>query len=73
MPAVARAAAVPVAVHLDHATSADLVREAVGLGFGPVMFDASALPHEANVAGTAEVARLLEVIGAGRRRGRSRG
>lgn len=54
--ALGRAATVPVVVHLDHATSADLVREAVALGFGSVMFDASALPHEANVAGTAEVA-----------------
>ncbi|SPT57384.1 class II fructose-bisphosphate aldolase [Actinomadura madurae] len=54
--AVGRAAAVPVVAHLDHATSAGLVREAVGLGFGSVMFDASRLPHDANVASTAEVA-----------------
>ncbi|MDX3227988.1 class II fructose-bisphosphate aldolase [Streptomyces sp. ME19-01-6] len=53
---VAGAARVPVAVHLDHATDPDLVREAVGLGFGSVMFDASALDYEANVAATAEVA-----------------
>ncbi|GAA4221827.1 fructose-bisphosphate aldolase class II [Streptosporangium album] len=54
--AIARAAAVPVAVHLDHATRADLVDEAVELGFGSVMFDASALPYGANVSATAEVA-----------------
>ncbi len=54
--AIARAAAVPVAVHLDHATSAELVRVAVGLGIGSVMFDASALDHAANVAATAELA-----------------
>ncbi|WP_443098416.1 class II fructose-bisphosphate aldolase [Actinomadura chokoriensis] len=53
--AIGRAAAVPVVAHLDHATSADLVREAVDLGFGSVMFDASGLAHDANVAGTAEV------------------
>ncbi|ADI04084.1 ketose-bisphosphate aldolase [Streptomyces bingchenggensis BCW-1] len=53
---VAAAARVPVAVHLDHATEPALVREAVGLGFGSVMFDASALDYEANVAATAEVA-----------------
>ncbi|MFD8865946.1 ketose-bisphosphate aldolase [Streptomyces sp. NPDC059590] len=52
---VAAAARVPVAVHLDHATEPALVREAVGLGFGSVMFDASALDYEANVAATAEV------------------
>jgi fructose-bisphosphate aldolase, class II len=43
-------------VHLDHATSADLVREAVALGFGSVMFDASTLPYAANVQATAEIA-----------------
>ncbi|MFF0574142.1 class II fructose-bisphosphate aldolase [Streptosporangium saharense] len=54
--AVARAAAVPVAVHLDHATDRALVEEAIALGVGSVMFDASALPDEENVALTAEVA-----------------
>lgn len=53
--AVARAAAVPVAVHLDHAESPDLVREAVGLGFTSVMFDASKLPYDENVAATREI------------------
>src|SRR5687767_4023538 len=52
---VAAAASTPIAVHLDHATSEELVREAVELGFGSVMFDASALPHDENVARTAEV------------------
>lgn len=51
--AVARAAAVPVAVHLDHATDEALVREAVALGIGSVMFDASAPPYQENVALTA--------------------
>ncbi|MFI9207736.1 MULTISPECIES: class II fructose-bisphosphate aldolase [unclassified Streptomyces] len=50
--AVARAAAVPVAVHLDHAESAELVHEAVELGFTSVMFDASKLPYDENVAAT---------------------
>ncbi|GAA4617450.1 class II fructose-bisphosphate aldolase [Actinoallomurus liliacearum] len=53
--AAARAAKVPVAVHLDHATSPELVREAVGLGLGSVMFDASALDYDANVATTSEM------------------
>ncbi|WP_235833969.1 class II fructose-bisphosphate aldolase [Actinomadura logoneensis] len=53
--AVARAATVPVAVHLDHATSADLVREAVRLGVGSVMYDASTLPYDENVAATASI------------------
>ncbi|MGR6924029.1 class II fructose-bisphosphate aldolase [[Actinomadura] parvosata] len=54
--AVARKADVPVAVHLDHATDRALVEEAVRLGLGSVMYDASALPDEENVAATAEVA-----------------
>ncbi|HMH91105.1 MAG TPA: class II fructose-bisphosphate aldolase [Streptosporangiaceae bacterium] len=54
--AIARAAAVPVAVHLDHATSTGLVEAAAGLGLGSVMFDASGRPYEQNVAATAEVA-----------------
>ncbi|MET9111556.1 class II fructose-bisphosphate aldolase [Streptomyces zhihengii] len=53
--ALARAAGVPVAVHLDHAESAELVREAVELGFTSVMFDASKLPYEENVAATRKV------------------
>lgn len=50
--AVADEAAVEVVVHLDHATSADLVREAIELGIRSVMYDASALPHAENVATT---------------------
>jgi fructose-bisphosphate aldolase class II len=54
--AIARSASVPVAVHLDHATSAELVRTAVCQGIGSVMFDASALEYVSNVAATAELA-----------------
>ncbi len=55
--AIAGAAAVPVAVHLDHATGEDLVRAAAAAGIGSVMYDASALPYPDNVAATARVAR----------------
>lgn len=54
---LADTAATHVVVHLDHATSEDLVHEAVELGFGSVMFDASALPYERNLAATAAVTR----------------
>jgi len=54
--AIARAADQPVAVHLDHATSAGLVRAAVKAGACSVMFDASALGYVANVDATAEIA-----------------
>jgi fructose-bisphosphate aldolase class II len=55
--AIAAAAAVPVAVHLDHATGEDLVRAAAAIGLGSVMYDASAMPYSGNVAATARVTR----------------
>src|SRR5262247_2797984 len=54
---IAGSAAVPVALHLDHATSTELVREAADLGFRSVMYDASALPYGQNVRDTAAVTR----------------
>ncbi len=53
--AVAKAASVPVAVHLDHATDRELVEKAVELGFGSAMFDASTMDYAGNMASTAEV------------------
>ncbi|MGW3244164.1 class II fructose-bisphosphate aldolase [Streptomyces sp. NPDC001070] len=50
--AVAEAAAVPVGLHLDHVTDDALLRRAADCGFGSVMYDASALPHDRNVAAT---------------------
>ncbi|MEU1283333.1 class II fructose-bisphosphate aldolase [Kitasatospora sp. NPDC005856] len=61
--AVARAAEVPVAVHLDHATSVELVHEAVELGMTSVMFDASVLTYEQNVRATAEVVAHCHAAG----------
>jgi fructose-bisphosphate aldolase, class II len=61
--ALARSAAVPVAVHLDHAASAELVRAAADLGLGSVMFDASGLPYQENVRVTAEVAQWCHARG----------
>jgi len=54
--ALARGAAVPVAVHLDHASDVGLVEAAAALGLGSVMFDASRLPYADNVRATADVA-----------------
>jgi fructose-bisphosphate aldolase class II len=55
--AIAGSAAVPVALHLDHATSTELVREAADLGFRSIMYDASALPYAQNVRATAAITR----------------
>lgn len=53
---IASQSSADVVVHLDHAVSVDLVHEAVRLGVSSVMYDASAMSHEANVAATTEVA-----------------
>jgi len=54
---------VPVAVHLDHATSWETVTRAVKAGCTSVMLDRSADPYEENVARTREVARLCRPLG----------
>ncbi len=53
----AQAARTPVAVHLDHAETAELVESAVALGFSSVMFDASTMDYSDNVRETAHVAQ----------------
>ncbi|WP_216587473.1 class II fructose-bisphosphate aldolase [Streptomyces brasiliscabiei] len=56
--AAAERAAVPVALHLDHIRSDDLLSRAADAGFSSVMYDASRLPYLDNLAAThAAVAR----------------
>jgi fructose-bisphosphate aldolase class II len=50
--AAAERASVPVALHLDHVQSDDLLRQAAGAGFSSVMYDASRLPYEENLTAT---------------------
>ncbi|WP_234438470.1 ketose-bisphosphate aldolase [Streptomyces sp. NRRL S-340] len=50
--AAAEQAAVPVALHLDHVQSDDLLRQAADAGFGSVMYDAARLPYAENLAAT---------------------
>lgn len=54
--AVADSSTVDVAMHLDHVTDAELLRQAPDHRFGSVMFDASTLDYAANVAATREAA-----------------
>ncbi|MEU9453500.1 class II fructose-bisphosphate aldolase [Streptomyces sp. NPDC048277] len=51
--AAAERADVPVALHLDHVQSDDLLRQAPGAGFSSVMYDASRLPYVQNRTATA--------------------
>ncbi|MFT4106327.1 MAG: class II aldolase [Lacrimispora sp.] len=48
----AREAKVPVAVHLDHGLSMEVLCKAIGFGFSSVMFDGSSLPFEENISET---------------------
>ncbi|MET7891289.1 class II fructose-bisphosphate aldolase [Streptomyces mirabilis] len=50
--AAAERASVPVALHLDHVQSDDLLRQASVAGFSSVMYDAARLPYEENLAAT---------------------
>ena len=53
--AAAKAAKVPVCVHLDHGVTMEMIDRALALGFTSVMVDASALPYEENLAMTKKV------------------
>jgi fructose-bisphosphate aldolase class II len=48
----AEAAAVPVALHLDHVKEHTLLHQAVDAGFSSAMFDAAHLPYEQNLSAT---------------------
>lgn len=64
MLAAAKSAKVPVAVHLDHGTSLECIKQALELGFTSVMFDGSHLPFEENVAMTKKVIAMARPFGA---------
>lgn len=61
--AVAQAATVDVALHLDHVVSPALLRQAPEHGFGSVMVDASRLPYPDNVATTRDAAEFAHAHG----------
>ncbi|HEY1175026.1 MAG TPA: class II fructose-bisphosphate aldolase [Phytomonospora sp.] len=56
--AVAKDAAVPCALHLDHVESVELLKQAPLHGFSSVMFDASTLSYADNVAATRSAAEF---------------
>lgn len=56
--AIAEASSQPISVHLDHAESEDLVRQALDLGFDSVMFDGSKLDFAKNVEASRRTADL---------------
>ncbi len=54
----ARAAAIPVALHLDHGTQLSDIQRALNTGFSSVMIDGSKLPFRENVMLTQQAAML---------------
>lgn len=60
---VGKHAAVPVDVHLDHATDLDIIQCAVNCGYTSVMFDGSQLPFEENVEKTRRVVDIAHSKG----------
>jgi tagatose 1,6-diphosphate aldolase GatY/KbaY len=60
----ARAAGVPIMVHLDHSASPDAIRAALDAGATSVMADGSHLPYEENLAFTVAMAELAHARGA---------
>lgn len=64
MLAAAQAAAVPVAVHLDHGMTEECIHEALDLGFTSVMFDGSRLPMAENIVRTRAITETARRYGA---------
>jgi fructose-bisphosphate aldolase class II len=61
--AVGREATVPCALHLDHVESVALLEQAPAAGFSSVMFDASKLSYEDNVAATKAAVKFGHAYG----------
>jgi fructose-bisphosphate aldolase class II len=60
---IAKKASIPVALHLDHGRTYEVVSGAIRAGFKSVMVDASALPYKENVALTKKVVKLAKKHG----------
>jgi tagatose 1,6-diphosphate aldolase GatY/KbaY len=60
----ARAATVPMSVHLDHSTSEAAIRQALAAGISSVMADGSPLPYAENLAFTQKMTELAHADGA---------
>lgn len=62
--AAARAASIPVAVHLDHCSDKDLIEQCFSWGFSSALADGSRLPFAENVAFTRQAVNLAQRYGA---------
>src|SRR3954462_14062681 len=53
----------PIAIHLDHGDTVELVKTCIADGFTSVMIDGSHHPYEENVKITAEAAKVAQAAG----------
>ncbi|MHB1004132.1 MAG: class II fructose-bisphosphate aldolase [Chloroflexota bacterium] len=63
--AAARAARVPIALHLDHGASYEMNVACLQAGFTSLMFDGSSRPYEENVRITSQIVDLGHAVGIG--------
>ena len=61
----AKAARVPVCVHLDHCETLDYMQKALDIGFTGVMYDGSTLPYEENIANTKKAVAMARKYNCG--------
>ena len=61
----AKAARVPVCVHLDHCETFSYMEKALKIGFTGVMYDGSILPYEENLANTKKAVEMAKRFGCG--------
>lgn len=61
---MAKRAAVPVCVHLDHGETLEYLQQALEIGFTSIMYDGSNLPYEENLENTRKAVALAVKYGA---------
>jgi len=61
---MAKKAAVPVCIHLDHGETLEYLEQALEIGFTGIMYDGSTLPYEENLANTKKAVEMAKKYGA---------
>lgn len=62
---LAEDAPIPVALHLDHCTDVDVIRQCIDAGWTSVMYDGSSLPFQENLKNTAGIYGMTQDAGIG--------
>ena len=61
---MAKRAAVPVCVHLDHGETLEYLQQALDMGFTAIMYDGSTLPYDKNLENTIKAVQMAKKTGA---------